>query len=78
MSDQNSNVQTSKPQLRRVIECARALMARQGFARRRAIAAALKICQRTAVSRQPSVDYARREASLEYLQHRNRSMAGVR
>ncbi len=66
--------------LRRVIACARRLMARQGLPRRRAIAAAIQIVCRNpqppkAKERRADPDQA---ARLERLQHRARSMRAWR
>lgn len=59
--------------LRRVIDCAKRLMARQGFDRRRAIKAALEIVART-----PQAPVEKRRPmpaeTQEHLTHRARSM----
>lgn len=63
--------------LRRVIECARKLESKQGFPRRSAIKAAIAIVGRNpepVITRKPA-NAARREYALEYLSHRNHSMA---
>jgi hypothetical protein len=64
--------------LRRIINCAKALMVRQGFARRTAIRMALNIVARnkTPMNKRPVT--VNSEYALEYLQHRNRTMAGAR
>jgi len=66
--------------LRRVIACARRLQARQGFGRRYAIAAAIKIVCRNANTPAPKARPADAEqgARLEHLQHRARSLRAWR
>lgn len=62
--------------IRRIINCAKALMRRQGLPRRRAITAAFKICARSSgASHTRPVNLARSETALEYLQHRQRTMS---
>lgn len=72
---------TAPISLRAVIACARALEVKQGFGRRRAIAAALKIVAKNPgykPARKSSAGTARSEAALEYLQHRARSLRAWR
>lgn len=67
--------------LRRVIACARALMARQGFPRRRAIAAAMAIIAQQCSNETSHASRRRRPDKgerLEYLQHRARTMRARR
>jgi len=64
------------PPFRRIINCAKALMRRQGLPRRRALVAAFKICARpSSAAHARPVNVARSEYALEMLQHRARTMS---